>query len=406
MSGSPRTNKPRKGHNSAKPAAARGRGAWGGGANPAYGGPSFATSPERQYGSVFPPPQQLQYPILMTLVNSLVLLTTRAHQRLEGVLVAIVDDNGTPGAVLRDARDVANPGVPIQATRFVATQFIASCVPAQGQPGAFCITEDLAAGGALRAPWATNLPPANPSADVDGLAFGASTGASQSWEANQGRFGVVTSFNEESLTAAPDYNFIGTEGKVEINAKQTMGSSTSDSHIVEGYGAVDDSGMNEEDRQSSVVHGQNAYIPPSARQAVQPNGSSSPSPALVPKPLPPFNTNNIGTAGTPPDSKLEVTNRTEANLSNQVKAGKSHRAGSFREFVANEKLRLAQKKQEKRMAELVALGQKLKPISPFNPNELEVTNEDKEAGSGLKVTVAEGGDREHGEGAESDKYGS
>lgn len=160
------------------------------------------------------------------------LLTTRTNQRLEGILAAAADDSGTPGAVLRNARDVANAGAPIQETLFIAAQSIASCVPAQGQPGAFRTDGDISsasgAGGAPRAPWAGPPPPANPNANVDELTFGTSSGTSQPWDqfqANKEMFGVVTSFNEEAYTTALDRNapdFKEKERKAEIIAKEIM----------------------------------------------------------------------------------------------------------------------------------------------------------------------------------------
>lgn len=160
------------------------------------------------------------------------LLTTRTNQRLEGILAAAADDSGNPGAVLRNARDVANAGAPVQETHFIPAQSILSCVPAQGQPTGFRTDGDISAaagvGGAPRAPWSGPPPPANPNVNVDELTFGTSTGASQPWDqfqANEKMFGVVTSFNEEAYTTALDRNapdFKEKERKAEIIAKEIM----------------------------------------------------------------------------------------------------------------------------------------------------------------------------------------
>ncbi|KAF8597274.1 kinase-like protein [Ceratobasidium sp. AG-I] len=57
----------------------------------------------------------------------------------------LVISGGTPGAIHRNARDVANAGAPIQGTIFITAQSIASCLPAQCQPGAFRTDEDIRA---------------------------------------------------------------------------------------------------------------------------------------------------------------------------------------------------------------------------------------------------------------------
>ncbi|KAG8680407.1 hypothetical protein FRC09_018271, partial [Ceratobasidium sp. 395] len=354
--------------------------------------------------------------MLVTLVNSPVLLTTRTNQRLEGVLTAAASEDGTPGAALRNARDVANAGAPVQETMFIPAQNIASCVPAQGQPG-FRTDGDISAANAANIPrpaWSSPPPPAaNPGQNVDDLTFGSGASTGQPWDqfqANEKMFGVVTSFNEEAYTttldrSAPDFK--EKERKAEIIAKEIMAGSTNNPHLAEERGAVDDSGMNEEDKYSSVVRGQNAYIPPGARRAAQANGSSaSPSPAptaaksppattapAAAKSPPPANTSTASTPAATPaataESKPEVPklaiNGAETATGTPAKPGENNLVGSFREFVTNEKQRLAQKKQaivksekEKRMAELVAFSQTFKLNKPIPKDLVPILTKDSE----------------------------
>ncbi|QRV75167.1 protein phosphatase 1 regulatory subunit 7 [Ceratobasidium sp. AG-Ba] len=422
MSASPRTNKPRKGPETG--VAGRGRGAWRGG-GPGAG--SGFPAPGRQFGpNAFPPLAHgpAHQFMLATLVGTPVLLTTRANQRLEGVLGAAANEDGTPGAVLRNARDVANTAAPIQEQMFIPAQNIAGCVPAAGST-AFRTDADIAGANpnGPRPPWSSPPPPASaPGQNVDELTFGASASSGQPWDqfqANEKMFGVVTSFNEEAYTTALDRNapdFKEKERKAEIIAKEIMAGSTNNPHLAEERGAVDDSGMNEEDKYSSVVRGQNAYIPPGARRAAQANGSSSPSPAptaaksppvpVAAKSPPPSNTNNVAPAQTPagalatnapaattpaattdpkPDVPKLAINGTEAATGAQAKAGENNLVGSFREFVTNEKQRLAQKKQaivksekEKRMAELVAFSQTFKLNKPIPKDLVPILTKDSE----------------------------
>jgi hypothetical protein len=158
-----------------------------------------------------------------------VLLVTRTNQRLEGVLASATAEDGTPGAALRNARDVANAGAPVQEHLFIPAQNIASCVPAQG---GFRTDGDISAGAntnnAARPAWSGAPPPANPNANVDELTFGSGASATQPWDqfqANETMFGVVTSFNEETYTTALDRNapdFKEKERKAEIIAKEIM----------------------------------------------------------------------------------------------------------------------------------------------------------------------------------------
>ncbi|GAB1525096.1 poly(A)-binding protein binding protein [Rhizoctonia solani] len=351
-------------------------------------------------GAGFPPLGATHGPahhfMLATLVGTGVVLTTRTNQRWEGTLTGASNEDGTPGAVLRNAKDLNAPGTPAQEHVFVLAAQIAGCVPQQQQQ---------------QQQQQQSQQPSQPQSfggNVDDLTFGPGSTSSTPWDqfsANEKMFGVVTSFNEEAYTTAIDRNapdFKEKERKAEIIAKEIMAAASNNPHIAEERGAVDDSGLNEEDKYSSVIRGQNAYIPPGARRAAAAaaNGTSTPvkSPdAKSPPPTvsTPVNTNNTGpaptstttTATSPPAeaSKPEVPKVAVNGSETPAKPGENNLVGSFREFVTNEKQRLAQKKQaivksekEKRMAELVAFSQSFKLNKPIPKDLVSILTKDSE----------------------------
>ncbi|KAJ1307645.1 hypothetical protein OPQ81_001739 [Rhizoctonia solani] len=389
MSASPRTNKPRKGPDAS--ATPRGRGAW--------RSTGFNNPPGRQFGpsAGFPPLQTTHGPghhfMLATLVGSGVVLTTRTNQRWEGTLTAAAAEDGTPGAALRNAKDLNNPSQPPQEHVFVPAAQIAGCVPQQAQP--------------IQQP----TQPQPFAGHVDDLTFGPGSSTSTPWDqfsANEKMFGVVTSFNEEAYTTAIDRNapdFKEKERKAEALAKEIMAASTNNPHIAEERGAIDDSGMNEEDKYSSVIRGQNAYIPPGARRAAAgangastpvktPDARSPPPAASAPTPAPanasnptPAPASTTAAAATPSAEapKPEVPKVAVNGTESPAKPGENNLVGSFREFVTNEKQRLAQKKQaivksekEKRMAELVAFSQNFKLNKPIPKDLVSILTKDTE----------------------------
>ncbi|CAE6461619.1 unnamed protein product [Rhizoctonia solani] len=387
MSASPRTNKPRKGPDAS--AGSRGRGVW--------RGSGFNNPPGRQFGpsAGFPPLQATHGPahhfMLATLVGSGVVLTTRTNQRWEAQLTAAATEDGTPGAALRNAKDLNNPSQPPQEHVFVPAAQIAGCVPQQAQPTQQQPTQ----------------PQSFPGHNVDDLTFGPGSSTSTPWDqfsANEKMFGVVTSFNEEAYTTAIDRNapdFKEKERKAEALAKEIMAAASNNPHIAEERGAVDDSGLNEEDKYSSVIRGQNAYIPPGARRAATTaNGASTPIKSPDTKSPPPatatpVSANNAGpapasttpAAATPPAEgpKPEVPKVAINGSETPAKPGENNLVGSFREFVTNEKQRLAQKKQaivksekEKRMAELVAFSQNFKLNKPIPKDLVSILTKDTE----------------------------
>ncbi|QRW18057.1 protein phosphatase 1 regulatory subunit 7 [Rhizoctonia solani] len=344
-------------------------------------GTGFNNPPGRQFGpsAGFPPLGATHGPahhfMLATLVGTGVVLTTRTNQRWEGTLTGASNEDGTPGAVLRNAKDLNAPGTPAQEHVFVLAAQIAGCVPQQQQQ---------------QQQQQQSQQPSQPQSfggNVDDLTFGPGSTSSTPWDqfsANEKMFGVEK------------------ERKAEIIAKEIMAAASNNPHIAEERGAVDDSGLNEEDKYSSVIRGQNAYIPPGARRAAAAaaNGTSTPvkSPdAKSPPPTvsTPVNTNNTGpaptstttTATSPPAeaSKPEVPKVAVNGSETPAKPGENNLVGSFREFVTNEKQRLAQKKQaivksekEKRMAELVAFSQSFKLNKPIPKDLVSILTKDSE----------------------------
>ncbi|ELU40787.1 leucine rich repeats (2 copies) domain-containing protein [Rhizoctonia solani AG-1 IA] len=185
-------------------------------------GTGFNNPPGRQFGpsAGFPPLGATHGPahhfMLATLVGTGVVLTTRTNQRWEGTLTGASNEDGTPGAVLRNAKDLNAPGTPAQEHVFVLAAQIAGCVPQQQQQ---------------QQQQQQSQQPSQPQSfggNVDDLTFGPGSTSSTPWDqfsANEKMFGVVTSFNEEAYTTAIDRNapdFKEKERKAEIIAKEIM----------------------------------------------------------------------------------------------------------------------------------------------------------------------------------------
>lgn len=225
-----------------------------------------------------------------------------------------------------------------------------------------------------------------PNARGDELTFG-STSAAQGWDqfaTNQQLFGVTTNYDEEVYTTKLDRSrpdFKEKERAAIALANEINNATTNNPHLAEERGVVDDSGINEEDKYGAVVRGKNAYVPPNARSAA---GGAAAASAAGEKAKPAAGaaaaagTNGASADGAPakvcilsPHFHLEYTDgfRTYAfsdpSLPRQPQ--ENNLIDNFRDFVTNEKQRLAQKKQQivkkekdSRLADLLKFSQEFK----------------------------------------------
>lgn len=86
--------------------------------------------------------------------------------------------------------------------------------------------------------------------------------------ANEAKFGLKTSYDEELYTIKLDRSrpdFAAKEKEAERLAAEIMGQATTDAHVAEERGQIDDSGQNEEDKYGAVQRNPNAYVPPARR---------------------------------------------------------------------------------------------------------------------------------------------
>jgi hypothetical protein len=136
---------------------------------------------------------------------------------------------------------------------------------------------------------------------------------------------------------------------------------------------VDDSGMNEEDKYGAVVRGANAYVPPAARKGSTGN--------VVPK----LSVN--GPDGSPAPAPTIVTSGPSSASATPAPSGGKAAApeAAFREFVSNEKQRLALKKQsmmrkdmENKFADLLAFSKGFKLKQPIPDDLVPILAKDEE----------------------------
>ncbi|KAF9048692.1 hypothetical protein BJ165DRAFT_1343003 [Panaeolus papilionaceus] len=349
---------------------------------------------------------------LTGLTGTTVTLTNKAGQRYEGVVGSTAGEGDTPGVTLKDVKEVGVPGAPLKDSLFIASANIDTFTsgPADSRPtngDSFRTDTDISQkkglGGKERElqAWA-------PSGDASGAlggdddTFGLGSNGATSWDqftVNEQLFGVKASFDEDVYTTKLDRNapnFKERERQAQKIANEIINATTNNPHIAEERGhVVDDSGVNEEDRFGAVVRGQNAYIPPGARKAAggAPPATSQPAPtsdsaapkAEIPKVSVngPDGTTVAAHAQSPPSSK--AASPTPAASSATAPKPPADPLPAFRDFVANEKQRLTQKRQtlvkndmDKRMAELVKFSQSFKLNKPIPEDLVPILAKDEE----------------------------
>ncbi|PWN46849.1 hypothetical protein IE53DRAFT_288447 [Violaceomyces palustris] len=247
--------------------------------------------------------------------------------------------------------------------------------------------------------------------------------------ANEARFGIKSDYEETLYTTTLDKSgkdFKERERRAEKLAREIMGASTSNPHIAEERGIVDDSGANEEDKYGAVVRGPGAYVPPAARRAAaaaaaaaaasstaavsnttsagKANGSASTIPA-TPAPLsttvapaeaspnstaqpavpaPPIPTVQVPTPTEEPTVKVTKASPDPNNRKPALPADSSNPLmGDFRQFVSSERERLekkkaalAKKEKDSRLADLKSWASNFKLKTPMPSDVADVIHKD------------------------------
>ncbi|TEB33401.1 hypothetical protein FA13DRAFT_1754073 [Coprinellus micaceus] len=368
---------------------------------------------------------------LTGLTGTTVTLTTRTGQRYEGVVGSTGGEGDTTGVTLKDVKDLTTAGAPLKDSLFIASTNIDSYLsgPADARPtttngngngDTFRTDTDISA----RKPHARErelqawVPPPVPSSGGlephgstttttnttnanDEDTFGLSATGPGSWDqftANEQLFGVTVNFDEEAYTTTIDRNapdFKERERKAQRIANEIMGTATNNPHVAEERGqAVDDSGVNEEDKYGAVVRGQNAYVPPGARRG---NNVANGAPALAPVPVAPKTDVPVPKVSiNGPDGAAVATGQSPvpSKASSPAPGGNKPPADplpAFRDFVTHEKQRLTQKRQalvksemDKRMAELVKFSQSFKLNKPIPDDLVPILAKDEEKQKAIK----------------------
>ncbi|KAJ7170680.1 hypothetical protein C8R43DRAFT_980460 [Mycena crocata] len=340
---------------------------------------------------------------LAGLTGTTITLLTKTAQRYEGVVASTSAEGDTTGVTLRDVKEITNSGGPLKDSLFIASTNIDTWAsgPADAKvPNGDSFRTDTDISQKKSAPRERELQAWQPSADGTTLASGTGgigddetfgAGSTRQWDqfnVNEKLFGVKTSFDEDAYTtkldrSAPDFK--ERERKAQRIANEIIGAGTSNPHVAEERNqAVDDSGVNEEDKYGAVVRGNNAYVPPGARRtdAMSPVGNAAAAKSDIPK---------LSVNG--PDGTT-VPSQTPSKSPSPAPSGSkpaNDPVTAFSDFVTNEKQRLQQKRQalvksdmDKRMADLVKFSQSFKLNKPIPDDLVPILAKDEEKQRAIK----------------------
>ncbi|KAI7855847.1 LsmAD domain-containing protein [Circinella umbellata] len=251
---------------------------------------------------------------------------------------------------------------------------------------------------------------------LEGETGGQQNGNWDQFAANEKLFGLKTDFDEEMYTtrldrSAPDFK--DRERWAIEKANEIQRSAANNVHVMEERGiAVDDSGMDEEDRYAGVVRDTSKYMPPALRKQIQPNGAGRKDDKKTAdstsgtSPLQSSMTANIPksavTAASPvtnlpnarQDDKKSTPSATATAAATKIgpdeppKRIENEIASTFRKFAIQEKDKLNAKKQalqkkekEDRLAELMKFHQTFKLNVPVPADLVPLLSKGKKSGS-------------------------
>jgi hypothetical protein len=348
-------------------------------------------------------PQDRVLQSLSGLTGTTITLSTKSSQRYEGVVSSTNSEGDTTGVTLKDVKELTNPGAPLKEQLFIASTNIDnwSSGPADAKftnGDTFRTDTDISQATVVtgeRELQAWQAPPDAPAisessqfARGDEVTFGPGASGNPSWDqfaVNEKLFGVKATYDENAYTtkldrSAPEYKERAREAQK--IADEILGSTSSNSHVAEERGQVDDSGINEEDKYGAVVRGTNAYVPPGARKAgAAPvnNGAKADVPKVA--------VNGPDGASVPSQAQSPASSSKAPSPASNANPNKppADALPALREFVANEKQRLTEKRQalaksemDKRMADLVKFSQSFKLNKPIPDDLVSILAKDEE----------------------------
>jgi PAB1-binding protein PBP1 len=408
MASANRTKAQRKG----APGSAGRAPAWSG----ARASPTFSPSSPRSNQTSFPPLAQqngtnrldnAQDRVLQSLsglTGTTITLMTKTSLRYEGVVALTSNEGDTTGVTLKDVKELTNPGASLKDQLFIASTNIESWSsgPADAKltnGDTFRTDADIGqkkAGGGEKELQAWQAPPdAPPSSEAlqlargDDVTFGPGSNGSTNWDqfaVNEKLFGVKATYDEDVYTTKLDRNhpeYRERAREAQKIADEILGATANNSHVAEERNqANDDSGINEEDKYGAVVRGTNAYVPPGARKAAAVAAVTVVSNNTAKSDIPKVAVNG------PDGSTVSAQSKSPASSSKAPSPAPNKPADALpalREFVANEKQRLTEKRQalaksemDKRMADLVKFSQSFKLNKPIPDDLVPILAKDEE----------------------------
>ncbi|KAG8861265.1 hypothetical protein FRB91_009176 [Serendipita sp. 411] len=354
---------------------------------------------------------------LATAKGASVIITLKTGARHEGIVVGIISEGDAAGVTLKDCRDLSNPSSTVRESFVVPASNIQSWSPrASNGTDSFRTDTDISTTNNSSTTRERDLQPwqqpegtdmANRLAALQGdeATFGPSGGYSgapwDQFEANEQLYGVTTRFDETQYTTKLDRNAPGfeeRERRAQKIAEEILSGTTSNTHVAEERvmnGTGNSTG--EEEKYSAVVRAPGAYVPPGARRngtAVSPQATANPAAAASPTSAsagpqqstnPPAAVTAQATAPTTNGTTLPGATLGGTGEEAAVATSGEGLVANFRDFVTNEKQRLAQRKQamvktdmDKRKADLLKFSKNFKLSKPIPEDLVPILAKDEE----------------------------
>lgn len=222
-------------------------------------------------------------------------------------------------------------------------------------------------------------------------------GSGKKWDqfaANEQLFGVKSQWDEDMYTHKLDTSrpdFAKRQADAERLAREIEQSSSTNAHVLEERGVVDDSGMTEEDKYSGVQRAPGAWIPPARRPVAnlpQPRAVSQVDPAIISSQLarpgtsghrPANSVVHASTSGAAKDASTTALPSTKP--ANPIEADIMAR---FKQFATHERDRLVvrkaasiKKEKDGRLQDLLAFSKDFKLNTPVPEDLIPILAKDK-----------------------------
>lgn len=247
----------------------------------------------------------------------------------------------------------------------------------------------------------------------DDLSTATKTGTTtKKWDqfaANEKLFGVKSQWDEDMYTHKLDTtrpDFARRQAEAERLAREIEQSSSTNAHVLEERGVVDDSGLTEEDKYSGVQRNPNAWVPPARRPIVNlptPRVSSV-DPAIISSQL--AKPGSSGHRSMVSEINVQRPTSGENNKSNDAAPTSVSKTANaietdimarFKQFATNERDRLSVKKaatfkkeKDGRLQDLLAFSKDFKLSTPVPEDLIPILAKDKAKQEAIVQKAASG----------------